>query len=92
MKSFFSHLNNKECKLFLFNMRILTAKELKLKEYLLKYLRNVMFARTLSLWYNHAISFKKYKDFSNEFNKLFNAHNLRHSLDKISMFYLFKKV
>ena len=92
MKCFFSHLNNKECKLFLLNLRILTAKEMKLKEYLLKYLRNVLFGRTLSLWYNHANSFKKYKDFSNEINKIIDANNLRHGLERISDFNLFKKV
>ncbi len=74
------------------NLRILTGREIKLKEYLLKYLRRIMFGRSLSKWYDQAITFKKYKYFSQELDKVVNLHELREKVQKIFKVSFFNKV
>ena len=74
------------------NLRILTGREMKLKEYLLKYLRRIMFGSSLSKWYDQAITFKKYKSFSQELDKVVKLHELREKVQKIFKVSYFNKV
>ncbi len=91
-KHFISCINNKESRLFLTNLRLLTGREMKLKEYLLKYIRRIMFGSGLRKWYDMAIIFKKYKLFSQELHKVVNSHELREKAQKILKVSFFNRV